>query len=143
MEARAELRQPRISKGLVAIVALSVTLGLGVMAGTVAKNVNGSSATTSTQTHAIVYGKGGPAFGSVRHGGAQTVEENAAPTVIRGVSPDAADRKAGLKTGSASVAPDIADSKNWVSAPKWFTPMPSSTAAPIYYLPDGLGYRER
>jgi hypothetical protein len=138
MEARAELRQPRISKGLVAIVALSVTLGLGVMAGTVAKNANGSSATTSSQTHAIVYGKGGPAFGSVRHGGAQTVEENAAPTVIRGVSPDAQDRKAAQK-----LVPDAADSKNWVSAPKWFTPMPSSTAAPIYYLPDGLGYRER
>ena len=113
MEVRAELRQRTMSKGLIAVVALSTVLGLGLLAGTVAANLNGSSATTS-QTHTIAYGKGGPAFGSVRHGGAQTVEENAAPTVIRGVSPDAQDRKAA-----------------------------ESTAAPIYYLPDGLGYRER
>jgi hypothetical protein len=131
-----------MSKGIIAVVALSTVLGLGLVAGTVAANLNGSSATTSTRTHSIVYGKGGPAFGSVRHGGAQTVEENAAPTVIRGVSPDAQDRKAAQKLPGNAIV-DIADSKNWVSAPKWFTPMPSSTAAPIYYLPDGLGYRER
>jgi hypothetical protein len=135
MEARAQLRQPRMSKGLIAIVAVGVTFGLGVAAGTVA-NVNGTSGTTS-QTHAIVYGKGGPAFESVRHGGVQTVEENAAPTVIRGVSPDAQDRKAGQQLV------DAANSKYWVSAPKWFTPMASPTAAPTYYMPDGLGYRER
>ena len=111
MEARAELHQPRISKWLVVVVAMSVTLGLGVMAGTVAKNLNGSSATTSTQTHAIVQGKGGLAGQSIRRGGMQTVDENAAPTVIRGVSPDAQDRKA-------------------------------QQAAPKYFLPDGLGFRE-
>src|SRR6266849_5918793 len=115
MEARAEFRQPRISKGLVAIVALSVALGLGVMAGTVAKNLNGS--TTATQTHSVSQGQGGPAFSSIRHSGMQTVEENAAvstsvgpddragsaalaPIAGRGVSPDAADRKAALLTGN-------------------------------------------
>lgn len=127
MEARAEFRQPRISKGLVAIVAVSVTLGLGVMAGTVAKNLNGSAA-TSTQTHSVSQGQGGLAGQSLRHGGMQTVEQNApistavgpddragtaalAPIAGRGVSPDAADRKA-------------------------------QTAAPKYFLPDGIGYRE-
>ena len=93
MEARAEFRQPRISKGLVAIVAVSVTLGLGVMAGTVAKNLNSSAA--ATQTHTIAQGQGGAAVQSVRHGGVQMAEESllAAPSK-RGVSPDAEDRKA-------------------------------------------------
>ena len=143
MEARAEFRQPRISKGLVAVVAVSIALGLGVMAGTVAKNLNGSAATT--QTHSISQGQGGSALQSVRHGGMQAVEENAAvstsvgpddraatstslaPIAGRGVSPDAADRKAGLKTGNAFVAPDAAD---------------HNTAAPKYFAPDAPGYRE-
>jgi hypothetical protein len=111
LEARAEFRQPRISKGLVAIVAVSVALGLGVMAGTIAKN-NGSAATT-TQTHSISQGLGGPANGTVRHGGMQTVEENAAPRAITGVSPDSLDRNAVTPklSGNAFVAPDAADHK--------------------------------
>ncbi len=97
MEARAEFRQPRISKSLVAIVAVSITLGLGVMAGTVAKNLNGSSATT---THAVVQGKGGPAVQSVRHGGIQTVEENTlGSTSSQG--PDAQERNKKLAAPSA------------------------------------------
>jgi hypothetical protein len=128
MEARAEFRQPRISKSLVAIVAVSIALGLGVMAGTVAKNLNGS-ATTATQNHTVLQGKGGLAVQSVRHGGMQTAEEKAAPVVISGVSPDAADRKAGQKLpGNAFVAPDAADH--------------NQSAAPIYYAPDTLGFRE-
>lgn len=128
MEARAEFRQPRLSKGLVAIVAVSIALGLGVMAGTVAKNLNDSAATT-TQTHSVSQGQGGLAAGSVRHGGVQTAEEAATPVVIRGVSPDAADRKAGQKLpGNAFVAPDAADH--------------DQSAAPIYYAPDTLGFRE-
>jgi hypothetical protein len=108
LEARAEFRQPRISKGLVAIVAVSIALGLGVMAGTLSKAGNG---TTTTVQHAALQGKGGSALQTVRHGGLQTVEENAptstavgpddragspalAPIAGRGVSPDATDRKA-------------------------------------------------
>ena len=94
MEARAEFRQPRISKGLVAVVAVSIALGLGVMAGTVAKS-NGSAATT--QTHSISQGQGGSALQSVRHSGMQAVEENAA--VSTSVGPD--DRAA----TSTSLAP--------------------------------------
>src|SRR6266576_1866547 len=87
MEARAEFRQPRMSKGLIAIVAVSIALGLGVMAGTLSKAGNG---TTSTVQHAALQGKGGSALQTVRHGGLQTVEENA-PTSTA-VGPD--DRKA-------------------------------------------------
>src|ERR1700694_261926 len=59
MEARAELREPRISKGLVAVVLVGVTLGLGVMAGTMAKNL--SAPAPATKAHAIVQGNGGAA----------------------------------------------------------------------------------
>ena len=111
MEARAEFRQPRMSKGLVAIVAVSIALGLGVMAGTLSKASN--SATTTVQ-HAALQGKGGSALQTVRHGGVQTVEENTAPAAVRGVSPDAQDRKA----------------------------KSAATSAPKYFSPDGLGFRE-
>jgi hypothetical protein len=186
MEARAELRQPRISKGLVAIVALSVTLGLGVMAGTVAKNLNGS-ATTTTQSHSVSQGLGGSAIGTLRHGGMQSVEENApistavgpddrvgspalAPIAGRGVSPDAADRKAGLvgqltvasigaslvPNGVQTIASDAANHQyqTW-SAPKlsgnaFVAPDAAdhkSQAAPaskpaFRFMPDAPGYRE-
>jgi hypothetical protein len=146
MEARAEFRQPRLSKGLVAIVAVSVTLGLGVMAGTVAKNLNGSAATT-TQSHSISQGQGGPAFSSIRHSGLQIVEEDAAVTTAvgpddragspalapiagRGVSPDAADRKASVLTGNAFVAPDASDHKSQAAAAS--KPARSMEGAPGY-----------
>jgi hypothetical protein len=180
MEARAEFRQPRISKGLVAIVAVSVALGLGVMAGTVAKNLNGS-ATTATQGHSISQGRGGLAVQSVRHGGMQTVEENApistavgpddrvgspalAPIAGRGVSPDAADRRASQLTvaaigsqlvpqGVSTIASDAANHQyqTW-SAPKlsgnaFVAPDAADhkyqvAPSPIGFSPDARGYRE-
>ena len=127
MEARAEFRQPRISKGLLAIVAVSVTLGLGVMAGTIAKN-NGSAATT-TQTHSVSQGLGGSANGTIRHGGLQTVEENA--PISTSVGPD--DRVAPKLSGNAFVAPDAADHKSQAAA----------AAKPALGLsPDARGHRE-
>ena len=123
MEARAEFRQPRISKGLVAIVAVSIALGLGVMAGSVAQNLNGS-ATTTTQTHSISQGQGGPAVQSVRHGGLQTVEENAPAAV----GPDDRVSQLGAKS---FLGPDAQDRNNKLAAP---------SAAPAY-LPE-RGYRE-
>ena len=93
MEARAQFRQPGISKGLIAMVVVSVTLGLGVMAGTLAKP---STGTSTIANHAVLQGKGGLAVQSVRHGGVQTVEENA-PTSTA-VGPD--DR-----AGSPALAP--------------------------------------
>jgi hypothetical protein len=159
MEARAEFRQPRMSKGLVAIVAVSVTLGLGVMAGTIAKN-NGS-ATTTTQTHSVSQGLGGPANGTVRHGGLQSVEENAptstavgpderagspalAPIAGRGVSPDAADRKAsqlpvaaiGSQLVPQGVSTSASDAANHLYQ-TWSASKPT-----IGFSPDARGHRE-
>jgi hypothetical protein len=127
LEARAEFRQPRISKGLVAIVAVSVTLGLGVMAGTIAKN-NGSAATT-TQTHSVSQGLGGPANGTVRHGGVQTVDENA--PISTSVGPD--DRVAPKLSGNAFVAPDAADHKSQAAA---------AAKPALGFAPDARGHRE-
>jgi len=158
MEARAEFRQPRISKGLVAVVAVSIALGLGVMAGTLSKGSNG---TTSTVQHAALQGKGGSALQTVRHGGLQTVEENAptstavgpddragspalAPIAGRGVSPDAADRKASLlpvgaigsqlvPQGVSTIASDAANHlyQTW-----------SASKPTIGFSPDVQGFRE-
>ena len=158
MEARAEFRQPRISKGLVAVVAVSIALGLGVMAGTLSKGSNG---TTTTVQHAALQGKGGSALQTVRHGGLQTVEENAptstavgpddragspalAPIAGRGVSPDAADRKAGqlpiaaigsqlVPQGVSTVASDAANHlyQTW-----------SASKPTIGFSPDARGHRE-
>ena len=85
MEARTELREPRISRGLVAIALVSVTLGLGVMAGTMAHNLSGS--TSAVQSSGIVAGKGGPAVLTIRGHGTQIVENVSAPKV-NAVGPD-------------------------------------------------------
>lgn len=159
MEVRAELRQPRISKGLIAVVALSVTLGLGVMAGTVAKNLNGS-ATTTTQTHSVSQGQGGSAFQSLRHGGVQSVEENApistavgpddragspalAPIAGHGVSPDAADRKASQLLPIASIGSQLVPQGVQTSAaqPNQYQTWSASKPA-AGFAPDTRGHRE-
>ena len=158
MEARAEFRQPRISKGLVAIVAVSIALGLGVMAGAMSKAGNG---TTTTVQHAALQGKGGSALQTVRHGGLQTVEENAptstavgpddragspalAPIAGRGVSPDAADRRASqlpvgavgsqlVPQGVSTIASDAANHLYQT----WHAAKPT-----IGFSPDARGHRE-
>jgi len=101
MEARAQYREPRISRGLVAMVLVSVTLGLGVMAGTVAKNL--SASTTATQSHVILAGSGGPAVLTVRGHGTQIVENIGAPSAAKSsfLGPDAQDRNAKLAAPSA------------------------------------------
>jgi hypothetical protein len=105
MEARAEFRQPRISKGLIAVVAVTITLGLGVMAGTLAKTSTGTSATVN---HAIVQGKGGPAVQGVHHRGMQTGEENAVALPSNAVvAPALGDRANDRQT--AVTAPAFAD----------------------------------
>lgn len=73
MEARASLGRTGISKGLIAAVAVSITLGLAVMAATVAKNVGGSSA---TQTHAVV--QSAPTYAQPAHRGGQQEFDGAA-----------------------------------------------------------------
>jgi hypothetical protein len=73
MEARASFGRTGTSKGLIAAVAVSITLGLAVMAATVAKNVGGSPA---TQTHAVV--QSAPSYTRpAQRGGAQEFDGSA------------------------------------------------------------------
>jgi hypothetical protein len=78
MEARASFGRSGISKSFIAAVAVLVTLGLGVMAAAVAKNVSGSAA---TQTHAV---KAQPASGPFyaqagSRGGLKFLDDGLAP----------------------------------------------------------------
>jgi hypothetical protein len=78
MEAGAQFRQARISKSLVALVAVSIALGLGGLAASaVARN---SSVPAATQTH-FVQSQGGPASTNpARHGGTRILPDSVAPT---------------------------------------------------------------
>ena len=95
MEARTEYKGSEISKGLIAVVAVSITLALGVSAGVVAKNLTAPAA-RAPQTH-ISQGLGGAAQDNpARRGGTQIVGGSAAPTaapdetpVARGMRPGA------------------------------------------------------
>jgi hypothetical protein len=113
MEARTELREPRISRGLVAIALVSVTLGLGVMAGTMAHNLSGS--TSAVQSSGIVAGKGGPAVLSVRGHGTQIVENVSAPKV----NAVGADERATTTTapGSSFLGPDAQERNTKLRGP--------------------------
>ncbi|HEV2027214.1 MAG TPA: hypothetical protein VGS16_01625 [Candidatus Dormibacteraeota bacterium] len=113
MEARTQYRESRISKGLVAIVLVSVTLGLGVMAGTVAKNLSGS--TTAVQSHSVVAGKGAPAQLATRGHGVQFVQSVAAPKA-KAVGPD--DRATtSTAPGNSFLGPDAQDRNSKLRGP--------------------------
>ena len=84
MEVRTSYRGSWSSKSLVAVMAVVATMGLGVTAGVVAKNLNGSAA---PQTHKIAQGLGGAAQENpARRGGVQIVGGNSAPAAA--VGPD-------------------------------------------------------
>ena len=86
MEARTAFRGTGISKSIVALLAVVATLGLGVTAGVVAKNL---SAPAAGQTH-IVQGQGGAAMDNMlRRGGSQVYAENPAPAATAGSTKDA------------------------------------------------------
>ncbi len=85
MEARSSYSGSWSSKSLVAVIAVVATMGLGVTAGVVAKNLNGSAA---PQTHKIAQGLGGAAQENpARRGGVQIVA-------------------GGASSGSTAVGPD-------------------------------------
>jgi hypothetical protein len=85
MEVRSAVRGTGISKGIIAVLAVSVTMGLGVTAGVVAKNLSGS---TAAQSH-IIQGLGGPAFANpAQRSGNQLLGGNAAPAAAPAVGPD-------------------------------------------------------
>lgn len=77
MEARAAFGRTGISKAFIAVVAVLITLGLGVMAAAVAKNVNGST----TQTHAVkVQQASGPTYAQLgNRGGLKFLDDGLAP----------------------------------------------------------------
>jgi hypothetical protein len=76
MEARAAFGRTGASKGFIAVVAVLITLGLGVMAAAVAKNASGS---TVTQTHAVSAPAGIHYAQSGYRGGKQTLDDGLAP----------------------------------------------------------------
>jgi hypothetical protein len=84
VEVRSTYRGSWSSKSLVAIMVVGATIGLGVTAGVVAKNL---SAPAAPQTHRIVQGLGGAAQENpARRGGLQIVGGNGATTSA--VGPD-------------------------------------------------------
>jgi hypothetical protein len=79
MEARADYREARTSKGLVALVVVSIALGLGAMTLTTLTKTTGAPAAV-TQTH-FVQSQAGPAVANpARRGGTQIVPDYSAPT---------------------------------------------------------------
>jgi hypothetical protein len=74
MEARAQFREARVAKGVVALVAVSIVLGLGsIAASSLAKSAGAPAA--ATQTH-FVQSQGGPAVTNpARRGGTQAVPD--------------------------------------------------------------------
>jgi hypothetical protein len=102
MEARTELRGSRMSKGLVVVIAVCITLVLGVTAGIVAKNVNG---TTAAPTH-FVQTTLGPAESTypVQRGGVQMGDRTGAPAAGT-LGPDAQDRNDKLAAPTAKPNP--------------------------------------
>jgi hypothetical protein len=83
MEARTAIRGSGISRSFAAVCAVVVTMGLGVTAGVVAKNL---SAPAAAGTH-IVLGQGGAQQYSGHRGGVQVVDGPAASTA-KAVGPD-------------------------------------------------------
>ena len=82
MEARASFGRTGTSKGLIAAVAVSITLGLAVMAATVVKNFSGSPA---TQTHAVV--QSAPTYAQPAHRGGAQEFDGAATSSATGTQP--------------------------------------------------------
>ena len=85
MEARTELRGARMSKGLVVVIAVCVTLGLGITGGVVAKNFKAAPA--ATQTH-FVQGLGGAASEQPARRGGTAIVSGSEPATSSAVGPD-------------------------------------------------------
>jgi hypothetical protein len=95
MEARTAIRGSGISRSFVAVCAVVATMGLGVTAGVVAKNL---SAPAGVPAH-IVQGQGGSLQLSGHRGGVQTIDEKLAPAYQQ------VDTR-GVKAAPAAVLPD-------------------------------------
>ena len=95
MEARTVARGSGISKSFVAVCAVVATMGLGVTAGVVAKNL---SAPAGVPAH-VVQGQGGSLQYSGHRGGVQSIDETLAPAYQQ------VDTR-GVTAGPAAVGPD-------------------------------------
>ena len=84
MEARTAVRGSGISRSFAAVCAVVVTMGLGVTAGVVAKNL---SAPAAAGTH-IVLGQGGAALQYSGHRGGVQVVDGPAASTAKAVGPD-------------------------------------------------------
>lgn len=95
MEARTAIRGSGISRSFVAVCAVVATMGLGVTAGVVAKNL---SAPAAVPAH-IVQGQGGSLQLSGHRGGVQAIDEKLAPAYQQ------VDTR-GVNAAPAAVGPD-------------------------------------
>lgn len=95
MEVRTAVSGSGISRSFVAVMAVVATMGLGVTAGVVAKNL---SAPAAVPAH-IVQGHGGTLQLSGRRGGVQTIDEKLTPAYQQ------VDTR-GVKAAPAAVGPD-------------------------------------
>jgi hypothetical protein len=84
MEARTAIRGSGISRSFVAVCAVVATMGLGVTAGVVAKNL---SVPAAVPAH-IVSGQGGTLQYSGHRGGVQTIDNGLLPAAPAAVGPD-------------------------------------------------------
>ena len=100
MEARTTIRGSGISRSFVAVCAVVVTMGLGVTAGVVAKNL---SAPAAVPSH-ILQGQGGTLQFSGHRGGVQSIDFQAGPAAV---GPD--DRPTPLSAPNSFLGPDAQD----------------------------------
>lgn len=103
MEARTAIRGSGISRSFVAVCALVVTMGLGVTAGVVAKNL---SAPAAVPSH-ILQGQGGTLQYSGHRGGVQAIDDTPVQAGPAAVGPD--DRPTTLSAPNSFLGPDAQD----------------------------------
>jgi len=107
MEARTAIRGSGISRSFVAVCAVVATMGLGVTAGVVAKNL---SAPVGVPAH-IVQGQGGSLQLSGHRGGVQTIDDKAGPAAV---GPD--DRPGTQLAPSSFLGPDAQERNSQLAA---------------------------
>ncbi len=101
MEARTAIRGSGISRSLVVVCAVALTMGLGVTAGVVAKNL---SAPAAVPAH-ILQGQGGTLQFTGHRGGVQAIGDT--PAGPAAVGPD--DRPTPLSAPNSFLGPDARD----------------------------------
>ena len=107
MEARTAIRGSGISRSFVAVCAVALTMGLGVTAGVVAKNL---SAPAAVPPH-ILQGQGGTLQFTGHRGGVQSIDYQVGPAAV---GPD--DRPTPLSAPNSFLGPDAQDRNTQLAA---------------------------